>query len=154
MNAFMIADKKHGNTFYQYGFYYDMEVPSSDAADQPTDSGDAITYTEEDFGDFTVRLPSNWTYEVENGGISFYEAYVHAREDVGSTGYLCDIVGISPSDNDTLRPNARQLGQAGGREYYVQFPMGVGIIEDETAKEKMQIAYGQVETFVQSVIMK
>lgn len=124
--------------------------PQSDAPQ----SRDAITYTEEDFGDFTVRLPSNWTYEVENGGIYFYESYVHAREDIGSTGYLCDIVGISPSDSDTLRPNARQLGQAGGLEYYVQFPMGVGIIEDETAKEKMQIAYGQVENFVQSVIMK
>ena len=151
---FQIADKKHGDVFYQYGFYYDMEVPSSDAADQPSDSGDAITYTETDFGDFTVQLPSNWTYEVENGGIYFYESYVHAHDEIGSTGYLCDIVGIDPKDADTLRPNARQLGQAGSVEYYVQFPMGIGVIEDETAKEKMNTAYDQVETFVQSVIMK
>lgn len=119
-----------------------------------TKSNSDLDYTVEDFGHFYADVPKNWVYEVENGGISFYEKYNHSHGETGSTGYLCRIVGISPENSDTLSPNSEYLGNASDLDYYIEFPMGIGMIEDKTASEKMQTAHSQVEGFVESIIFK
>lgn len=113
-----------------------------------------VSYVVEDFGQFYADIPDGWTYEVENGAIYFYEEYNHSHDETGSAGYLCDIRGIDPQGSDTPSPNSEYIGGTGTIDYYVEFPMGMGVIEDETASQKMQIARSQLEDFVDSIIFK
>lgn len=129
-----------------------MKKSNNDTTESSNDAD--LDYTVEDFGRFYADVPKNWVYEVENGGISFYEEYNHSHGETGSTGYLCQIVGISPENSDTLSPNSEYLGNASDLDYYIEFPMGIGMIEDKTASEKMQTAHSQVEGFVESIIFK
>ena len=129
-----------------------MKKSNNDTTESSNDTD--LDYTVEDFGHFYADVPKNWVYEVENGGISFYEEYNHSHGETGSTGYLCRIVGISPENSDTLSPNSEYLGNASDLDYYIEFPMGIGMIEDKTASEKMQTAHSQVEGFVESIILK
>ena len=129
-----------------------MKKSNNDTTDSSNDT--ELNYTVEDFGDFYADIPKNWVYEVENGGIYFYESYNHSHEETGSTGYLCDIKGVSPENKSEISQYSEYLGTSGTIEYYVEFPMGIGMIEDETASEKMQTAHSQVEGFVDSIIFK
>lgn len=129
-----------------------MKKSNNDTTESSNDTD--LNYTVEDFGDFYADVPKNWVYEVENGGIYFYESYNHSHEETGSTGYLCDIKGVSPENKSEISQNSEYLGSSGTIEYYVEFPMGIGMIEDETASEKMQTAHSQVEGFVDSIIFK
>ena len=129
-----------------------MKKSNNDTTESSNDNN--LDYIVEDFGDFYADVPKNWVYEVENGGIYFYEAYNHSHEETGSTGYLCDIKGVSPENKSEISQNSEYLGSSGTIEYYVEFPMGIGMIEDETASDKMQTAHSQVEDFVESIILK
>ena len=133
---------------------YDKYIQTVSSNMKKSNNDTDLNYTVEDFGDFYADVPKNWVYEVENGGIYFYESYNHSHEETGSTGYLCDIKGVSPENKSEISQNSEYLGSSGTIEYYVEFPMGIGMIEDETASEKMQTAHSQVEGFVDSIIFK
>lgn len=133
---------------------YDKYIQTVSSNMKKSNNDTDLNYTVEDFGDFYADVPKNWVYEVENGGIYFYDSYNHSHEETGSTGYLCDIKGVSPENKSEISQNSEYLGSSGTIEYYVEFPMGIGMIEDETASEKMQTAHSQVEGFVDSIIFK
>lgn len=132
--------------------YYQQQLDNA-RTNSTSDNSDS-SYIVEDFGQFYADVPNNWIYEVRDEGIYFYEEYNYTNDEIGSTGFLCRISGIEPQNSDTLSPNSRYIGGTGKIDYYVELPTGVGIIEDETASQKMKIAYSQVEDFIDSIRFK
>lgn len=134
--------------------YYNSRILINVNETSSDNNNSNLSYVVEDFGHFYADVPKNWIYEVENGAIYFYEEYNFNHDETGSKGYLCDIIGIDPQNSDTLSPNAKYIGGTDTIDYYVEFPMGSGIIEDETASQKMQVANNQLEDFIDSIIFK
>lgn len=104
------------------------------------------------FGSYSLALPENWTYEVSDDGVYFYEKYNFTHEETGSTGFLCYIVSTSDSvEQETNQyPNSSLLGTKYGINYFVRHPMGIGIIEDETAQQKYHDALNEVNDVLET----
>lgn len=104
------------------------------------------------FGSYSLALPENWTYEISDDGVSFYEKYNFNHEETGSTGLLCSIVSTSNSaDQETMQyPNSSLLGTKYGNNYFLRRPMGIGIIEDKTAEQKYNNALNEVNDVMET----
>ena len=111
-------------------------------------------YMTVDFGRFTADVPKNWVYERSENGFFFFEAYNHDHPETGSDGYLCEILSVMPEDSYMVLPFAHYLGGDDYYSTYIQYPTGMGIIEDKTGSQKMQTALKQTGDFEASVIVK
>ena len=59
-----------------------------------------------------------------------------------------------PEDSYMVLPFAHYLGGDDYYSTYIQYPTGMGIIEDKTGSQKMQTALKQTGDFEASVIVK
>ena len=147
------AEKTNLDDHYE-SYTEKITEPSETTESHSNENDSELSYIVIDFGDFYADVPKNWIYNTESRAIYFYEEFNYTHGETGSTGYLCDIRGIDLQNSDTPSPNSRFIGGTGKTNYYAEFPMGMGVIEDELASQKMQIAYGQVEDFIDSIIFK
>lgn len=91
------------------------------------------------FGDYSLLLPDDWTYEKEGDYIHFYSKYVHDRNVEYESGFIFSIEKTKGNEDD-YPGLAIKLGEKDGYNYYVVYPTGMGIIQDDTARQKFSEA--------------
>ncbi|MBQ8057934.1 MAG: leucine-rich repeat domain-containing protein [Ruminococcus sp.] len=103
------------------------------------DSTDGRTY----FGDFSLDLPANLTYEGDEEEICFYSKYCYDNNVSGiGRGYVYSIVKTTASPSDFFE-STKLLGEKNGYNYIRLFPTGFGYSSDSKANAERDKALHQ-----------
>lgn len=103
------------------------------------------------FGDYSIVVPEEYIYEEIGNTVTFYEKYNHEHSDTGSTGLLFSIVKTTGVDDFI---SAELLGSNDKYNFYIEYPTGLGIIEDEVANQKYIDAMNMMDSVLDTFEIK
>lgn len=103
------------------------------------------------FGDYSIVVPDEYVYKEIGDTVTFYEKYNHEHSDTGSTGLLFSIVKTTGVDDFV---SAELLGSNDEYNFYLEYPTGLGIIEDEVANQKYIDAMNMMDSVLDTFEIK
>ena len=98
------------------------------------------------FDGFSIELPDNFTYEVTDDIVEFFEVYNYEHPKTGFNGYLFSIEKTTKGPADFA--SATKLGSKDGLNYMLTYPLGMGLIEDEYAGQCRRDAINEMNDVI------
>ena len=98
------------------------------------------------FDDFSIILPDDWVFEEQGDTIRFCSKYKYEH---GYDGLIFCIEKTTLSEDDYMGA-VKMLGVKNGYNYFVVYPMGMGLSPDETANQKHAAALQEQDDVINS----
>lgn len=98
------------------------------------------------FSDYSIVLPDDWTYEKQNDTIRFCSKYKYEQ---GFDGLIFCIEKTKQTESDYMGA-VKLLGDKDGYNFFVVYPMGMGLTPDDTVNQKHAAALGEQDDVINS----
>lgn len=102
------------------------------------------------FTDYSVVLPDDWTYEDHGDSVDFHSKYSYENDiQENLYGRIFTIEKTKLTESDYMEA-VKLLGTKDGYNYFVVYPTGMGVSNDETANQTHSAALAEKEDVINS----
>lgn len=102
------------------------------------------------FTDYSVVLPDDWTYEDHGDSVDFHSKYSYENDiQENLYGRIFTIEKTKLTESDYMEA-VKLLGTKDGYNYFVVYPMGMGVSKDEKANQTHSAALAEQDDVIKS----